>query len=55
MSYFTFFLKKIGQKTGKISEVSVFKNQYFLNKKYSSLEVLREDANDSLLPVSQIK
>jgi hypothetical protein len=31
-----------------------FKNQYFLNKKYRPLAVLKEEASDSLLPVDQI-
>jgi hypothetical protein len=47
------FPKKIGQvmskKTEKISEVTVFKNQYFLKKKYRPLAVLRKEASVSLL------
>jgi hypothetical protein len=57
MSYFTLFFKKNWsgyQKTEKISEVTVFKNQYFLKKKYRPLAVLRKDASDSLLPLYQI-
>jgi hypothetical protein len=59
MSYFIFFSKKkrvprYFAKTEKISEVTIFKNQYFLNKKSLHLAVLREEARDSLLPVYQI-
>jgi hypothetical protein len=58
MSYFTLFFKKnwpkYVKKTDKISEATIFKNQYFLNKKFCPLAVLREDASDSLLPVDQI-
>jgi hypothetical protein len=57
MRYFTLFSKKIGQnvqKTEKISEVTVFKNKYFLNKKYHPLAVLRKEASDSLLQACQI-
>jgi hypothetical protein len=39
------------QKTEKISEVTIFKNQYFLNNKNNPLAVLREEASDSLIPV----
>jgi hypothetical protein len=42
------------KKTDKMSEVTIFKNQYFLNKKNRPLAVLREKASDSLLPVDQI-
>jgi hypothetical protein len=36
------------QKTEKISEVTIiFKNQYFLNKKFRPLAVLREIASNS--------
>jgi hypothetical protein len=58
MSYFTLFFQKnwprYVQKTEKISEVTVFKNQYFLNKIYRPLAVLREEASDSLLPVVKV-
>jgi hypothetical protein len=58
MRYFTLFSKKkkwqrYFHKTEKISEVTIFKNQYFLNKKSHRLAVLREEARDSLLPVYQ--
>jgi hypothetical protein len=53
MRYFTLFSKKhwpsYVQKTEKISEVTVFKNQYFLNKKHRPLAVLRKEASDSFL------
>jgi hypothetical protein len=53
MRYFTCFFKQnwpsYVQKTEQISEVTVFKNQYFPNKKYHPLVVLRKDASDSLL------
>jgi hypothetical protein len=52
------FLKKnwprYVQKTEKISVVTVFKNQYFLNEKNRPLAILREEASDSFLPVNQI-
>jgi hypothetical protein len=35
-------------------ENKAFKNQYFLDKKYRPLAVLREEASDILLPVYQI-
>jgi hypothetical protein len=57
MRYFTLFSKKNGRdifKKQKISEVTIFKNQYFLNKKKPLLAVLREEASDSLLSVYQI-
>jgi hypothetical protein len=59
MRFFTLISKKrigqdISKKTEKISEVTVFKNQYILNKKYRPLAVLREKVNNSLLPVYQI-
>jgi hypothetical protein len=58
MRCFTLFSKKKRpryiQKTEKISEVTIFNNQYFLNKKSHHLAVLREEARDSLLPVYQI-
>jgi hypothetical protein len=58
MSYFTLLFKKnwprYVQKNEKISVITIFKKQYFLNKKYRPLVVLREEADDSLLPVDQI-
>jgi hypothetical protein len=58
MRYFILFSKKklpsYFQKTEKISEVNVFKNQFFLNKKYRPLAVLRKEASDSLLQAYQI-
>jgi hypothetical protein len=36
----------MSKKTEKISERTVFKDQYFLNKKYRPLAVLRKEAND---------
>jgi hypothetical protein len=58
MSYFTLFFKKnwprYVQKAEKISEVTIFKNRYFINKKFHPLAVLREEESDSLLPVDQI-
>jgi hypothetical protein len=53
------FQKKTGQdqdiskKTEKISEVTIFKNQYFLNNNNRPLAGLKEEASDSLLPVYQ--
>jgi hypothetical protein len=38
----------------KIAEVTIFKNQYFLNNKNHLLVVLKEEASDSLLPVYQV-
>jgi hypothetical protein len=58
MRYFTLFsIKKwprYFQKTDEISEVTIFKNQYFPNKRKPPLEVLKEEASDSLLSVYQI-
>jgi hypothetical protein len=58
MRYFTLLSKKnwpkYVQKTEKISEVTIFKNQYILNNKNRPLAVLREEASDSLLPVYQV-
>jgi hypothetical protein len=58
MRYFTLFSKKNWpnyiQKTEKISEVTVFKNQYNLNKKYRPLVVLRKEVSESLLQARQI-
>jgi hypothetical protein len=58
MRYFTLISKKkiakIFPKPEKISEVTIFKNQYFLDNKNRPLAVLREEASDSLLPVYQV-
>jgi hypothetical protein len=56
MRYFTLFSKKkkLVQKTEKISEVTVFKNQYFRNKNYRPLAVLRKKASYSLLQACRI-
>jgi hypothetical protein len=58
MRYFTLFSKNnwpsYVQKTEKILEVTVFKNQYFLNRKFHPLAVLRKEASDSLLQACQI-
>jgi hypothetical protein len=58
MCYFTLFFKinwsRYVQKTEKISEVTIFKNQNFLNKKYRPLAVLREEASDNLLQACHI-
>jgi hypothetical protein len=58
MRYFTLkkkcFWSVYFQKTEKNSEVTIFKNQYFLNNKNHLLMVLRQEANDSLLPVYQV-
>jgi hypothetical protein len=53
MRYFTLFSKK-NWPFWQISEVTVLKDQYFLNKKYRPLAVLRKKANDSLLQACQI-
>jgi hypothetical protein len=45
----------ISKKTEKISEVTIFKYQYFLNNKNRFLAVLKEEASDSLLPVYQVR
>jgi hypothetical protein len=58
MRNFALFKKKIvediSKKTEKISEVTIFKNQYFVNNKNRHLAVLNEEPNDSILPVYQI-
>jgi hypothetical protein len=58
MRYFTLSSNKnwsrYFQKTEKISEVTVFKNQYIQNQINHHLAVLKEEARDSLLPVYQI-
>jgi hypothetical protein len=58
MRYFTLFSKKnwssYVQKPEKIYEVTVFKNQYLLHKKYRPLAGLRKEASDSLLRACQI-
>jgi hypothetical protein len=45
---------KIFPKNEKILEVTIFKNQYFLNNKNRPPSVLREEASDSLLPAYQV-
>jgi hypothetical protein len=58
MRYLTCFSKtnwpRYFQKTEKISEVTIFKNQYFLNNKNHPLMVLKKEASNSLLPVYQV-
>jgi hypothetical protein len=58
MSFFTLVSKKkwpsYVQETEIISEVTVFKNQYFSDKKYRPLAVLRKEASNSLLQACQI-
>jgi hypothetical protein len=46
--------KRYFKKTEKISEVTLFKNHYFLKNKNRPLEVLREEASNSLLLVIQV-
>jgi 5-methylthioribose kinase len=55
MRYFTLFKKKkklakIFTKTEKISKMTIFKNQYFLNNKNRHSAVLRKEASSTSLP-----
>jgi hypothetical protein len=43
-------VQDISEKTEKVSEVTIFKYQYFLNNKNCPLAVLRQEVHGSLLP-----
>jgi hypothetical protein len=60
MRYFTLFSKKkigrdISKKNEKISDVTIFKNLYFLNKKNHPLAVLRKEASLTILKILKIR